>query len=408
MQKPPIPANEESRIDELLDFLILDTPNEEAFDLITQLAASICDVPTSIITIVDRDRQWFKSAHHLNVTGSETPREVAFCSYTILSDNVMEVHDAKDDPRFSKNPLVLNKPNIRFYAGAPLTTANGYNLGSLCVISTVPKSLSDIQKSQLECLAKITVKMLDVRKTLSRKEEENWRMQEYEKIKDQVLTGMSHELITPLNAIFGFAQLLETSLDQNTQAEQVECVEHILERSQFLLQIIINMLELSGTTDEKIQFNPEIINLESEIQLAIAEMDRIINARKIKISTIFSADLDQITTDQYWLRRIIKSCLLIVCEFCKPYSNIAIQAKSTPNGDFILEFEIHANPIHLDNFLNLSTQDKSGSLLKEAQFSNVDLTLKFIRRLILSQRGEVNFRKKGDDIYILAITLNAA
>ena len=133
MTPAPIPVNENSRLTALRELLILDTPPEERFDRITAFAQTEFEVPTVLISLVDGERQWFKSK--LGMDCSETPRSVSFCGHAILGNDVMVVADARSDPRFSDNPLVINDPFIRFYAGAPLVLPGGHVLGTLCLIS---------------------------------------------------------------------------------------------------------------------------------------------------------------------------------------------------------------------------------------------------------------------------------
>jgi len=158
MRTLPIPQNEESRLKALQGYDILDSLTETEFDRITGLASIICDAPISLISLVDETRQWFKSAVGLNV--KETPRDLAFCAYTIMDKDVFEVKDATKDERFKNNDLVTADPNIRFYAGFPLVDPQGYALGSLCVIDRRPKVLSAKQKKALALLAGETTSLI--------------------------------------------------------------------------------------------------------------------------------------------------------------------------------------------------------------------------------------------------------
>lgn len=162
MKVDPKPENEIERLQVLKDYAILDSLSEKEYDSIAQLASFICGTPIALVSLIDEDRQWFKSKVGLNV--SETAREVSFCQYTILGDDVFEVQNAAENKVFSENPLVTGNPNIRFYAGAPLRTKNGFNLGSLCVIDTEPRALNDEQKNALKLLADQVVALLDSRK----------------------------------------------------------------------------------------------------------------------------------------------------------------------------------------------------------------------------------------------------
>lgn len=147
----PVPENESNRLLALQNYEIMNSLSEEEFDRITELASLICNTPISLITLLDEHRQWFKSKRGLDI--SETSRELAFCQYTIMRNELFEVEDATQDKRFRNNGLVTGAPDIRFYAGFPLTDPQGYNLGTLCVIDRKPRQLSDDQKKALELLA---------------------------------------------------------------------------------------------------------------------------------------------------------------------------------------------------------------------------------------------------------------
>ena len=158
----PIPANEDERLEKLKEYNILDTLPEKQFDDITRLASLICDTPITLVTLMDKDRQWFKSKQGLE--GTETRREFSFCQYTIMSNEIFEVENSLEDERFANNPFVLNDPNVRFYAGAPLITPDGNNLGALCVLDTKPKKLTNAQREALTILANEVVVNMELRR----------------------------------------------------------------------------------------------------------------------------------------------------------------------------------------------------------------------------------------------------
>ena len=162
MIAPKLPKNEKKRLDALNNYQILNTEFEEQFDIITQLAAQICETSMAVISFVDQDKQWFKSSYGL--AARETSREVSFCGHTILEKESLIVENAHLDIRFKDNPLVTGNPNIAFYAGNNLTDTEGFNLGTLCVLHTESKILTNNQKESLKLLAKQVVNLLDFRK----------------------------------------------------------------------------------------------------------------------------------------------------------------------------------------------------------------------------------------------------
>ena len=161
----PVPANETERLAALRAYRILDTKPEERFDELTKLAALICGVPISLISLIDRDRQWFKSKFGLSL--EETPRAQAFCTHAIMQPEMFVVPDATQDERFAQNPLVTGDLHIRFYAGAPLAARDGHLLGTICVIDHEPHILSEAQKEALEILSRMVIANIELRSDLS-------------------------------------------------------------------------------------------------------------------------------------------------------------------------------------------------------------------------------------------------
>jgi len=163
--KAPLPKNEAARLEVLQRYAILDTFPEQAFDDLVRLAALICGTPIALVSLVDHDRQWFKSK--IGIDDDQTSREVSFCAHAILDESVMVVPDALEDKRFRNNALVTGAPQIRFYAGAPLITEQGHALGTLCVVDRVPRTLTDDQKSALKSLSRLVVAQMELRRSVS-------------------------------------------------------------------------------------------------------------------------------------------------------------------------------------------------------------------------------------------------
>lgn len=158
----PIPADEEQRLRDLQRHGVLDSPDDPHLDRIVDLAAAVLAMPIALVSLVDRDRQWFPARHGLETR--QTPRTMAFCAHTIAADDVLVVPDALLDERFANNPLVQGEPGVRFYAGAPLQSAEGHNLGTLCVIDRRPRQLDPPQVAQLRQLAELVMRELELRR----------------------------------------------------------------------------------------------------------------------------------------------------------------------------------------------------------------------------------------------------
>lgn len=228
--------SEESRLEALLRYEVLDTQDEEAFDELTELASSICNTPISLISLVDDHRQWFKSKVGLDAT--ETGKDIAFCSHAILQDNVFEVPNALDDKRFVDNPLVTGAPDIRFYAGAPLKNAEGLSIGTLCVIDQEARVLTNEQRRALQVLAKQVISQLELRLN-------NRRLERLNTEREQLFTVLAHDLRSPFTSILGVARRLKKRAQDLSPEDVSNMSELVLNSSLRVYQLLDELLQWS-------------------------------------------------------------------------------------------------------------------------------------------------------------------
>lgn len=199
--KADLPANESARLEALRNYGILDTVPEPSYDDIAQLAAEICDAPIALVSIIDSDRQWFKSKKGLDI--SETSRDVAICAHAILQPDLLIIADTRKDKRFADNPWVTQAPHICFYAGAPLITSTGEALGTLCVMDKAPRALTEAQKSALRALSRQVMAQLELRRHVAEleraaAEQERYQqlLEEYQRKLEEVNTELEAESVT--------------------------------------------------------------------------------------------------------------------------------------------------------------------------------------------------------------------
>ena len=298
------PENEKERLKALRGFEVLDTPAEEAFDDLTRLASDICETPIALVSLVDSDRQWFKSRVGLDAT--ETPRDLAFCAHAILEEEIFEVADATQDERFSDNPLVTEAPDIRFYAGAPLTTAKGLNLGTLCVIDRKPKKLNELQKNTLDVLSKQVIAQLELRLVAR-------RALDLSQAKSRFLASMSHELRTPMNAILGFSALLKK---KEFDPRSDDFINRIHSSGLRLLGLINDVLDLSKVEAGKINLRKAPVDVGELGRDLVAELEGLAG-ENVSLRTECVEGLGPLETDPDRLRQILLNLVGNALKFTK-------------------------------------------------------------------------------------------
>lgn len=265
MQIAELLEDESERLLELRKYHILDTLPEPAFDEIAQVASRVCDTPIALISLIDENRQWFKSK--VGSDAQETHRDLAFCSHAIRDPlHLFVVEDTLEDSRFWDNPLVTADPKIRFYAGHPLATPSGHALGTLCVIDKVPKILTLEQRETLRLLGNQVVIQLELRRALRRATEAQDQFKESEKQREDLIRKLtrsnrdleefahvaSHDLKAPLRAIRNASQWLEEDLEEHLTTDTRDTMKLLrgrVTRMEKLLDDLLEYARIGGKND---------------------------------------------------------------------------------------------------------------------------------------------------------------
>jgi signal transduction histidine kinase len=294
---PPTP-DENARLKTLFDYDVLDTEAEKIFDDLTQLAAQTCNTPITLISLIDSNRQWFKSK--VGLGAEETSRDIAFCAHAIHQKGVFEVEDTLQDKRFFDNPLVTSAPHIRFYAGTPLVSPDGHAIGTLCVIDDKPNKLTQDQRQALEVLGRSVISQMELRKKIKELKLANEHKTEF-------LSNMSHELRTPLNAIIGFSHLMLDDIKHHTlPAKFSEYIGHIDYSGRRLLSVVNSVIDLNKIEAGMMQVQIEIVCLREYIKNLEGMLAITANEKDVEFSVYISEHLPtHLAIDQAKISQII-------------------------------------------------------------------------------------------------------
>jgi signal transduction histidine kinase len=267
-------VNEAERLNALRSYHILDTAEEEDFDELTELASAICHTPIALISLVDAERQWFKS--HIGLNATETHRNVSFCAHAIASfDDIMIIEDAKADERFADNALVTGDPNITFYAGVPLIMEDGYALGTLCVIDSNKRTLTVQQTASLKILAKQVMDKLELRRKIIYLEAANQELLNANVLIQKFASMAAHDIKNPLSSILLTSQALKIRQEKLQDEGCIKLVNLNIASTKNLMALVEDMLAYSKEPAlliaKKQKFNPVPIFQKILAMLAVPE-----------------------------------------------------------------------------------------------------------------------------------------
>ncbi len=346
MNEAPPPGNEAARLAALRSYEILDTPPEEAFDDLTKVAAQVCGTPIALVSLIDADRQWFKSRVGLAV--SETPRKYAFCSHAILQPGKpLVVEDAKLDPRFHDNPLVTGDPNVIFYAGAPLVMPDGMPLGTLCVIGNEPRTIDDESLETLKSLARAAVRQLELRKTCLDLQAVSQNLAVANKIlekrNDEIrrfYQTLSHELKTPLTVVRECMSLAFDGILGMINAEQRELFKTGVENCDRLTRSVNDLLDLARIESCKFKLVTRSVSANEVHESGVAGLNTIVKRAGLHFVTNAEENLPALSADKDRIVQVMHNLIRNAIKFTPEGGTITVGACRASGDRELVEFSV--------------------------------------------------------------------
>ncbi|MGB1242437.1 MAG: sensor histidine kinase [Chitinophagales bacterium] len=318
---------DDKRVIKLKNYRILDTSKEEEFDQIVELASRICNAPISLISLLDLNRQWFKST--VGVDLKETIREVSFCSHTIEEEtDFMAVRDLTKDERFSENPFVLNAPYVRSYAGVSLITEEGLKIGTVCILDDKPRSFTEDELENLRILSKHTINLIKIRRKNEIVKERNSTLELVNKNLEAFTYTVAHDVKAPLRTMNSFSSILLEKYKDKFSTEEAEYLTFINNSSKDLSNYTSDLLEFS----KKIQISTEDYSY-MDLTFLMERIVSLLNHEK-EVSILYKQDHQKVFAPPKVLRQILQNLISNSIKYrdtSRTESYVKIEMKEYPN-----------------------------------------------------------------------------
>ena len=389
----PIPADEKQRVEALHRYNILDTFSEEEYDDITKLIAFICKVPIAHISFIDEKRQWFKSSIGIGIP--EVPLKESFCEYTLRGDSIVEVPDTLQSNIFKNHPHVTGGFNVRFYIGIPITTPEGFNIGTVCAADIIPHEINDEERTALSTFARHIMTQLELKIKNQELIIAKGIAEKAVYAKDSFMANMSHEIRTPMNAIMGFTELL---LQSKLDSLQTQFVNNVQTAGENLLLIINDILDLSKIESGKLTIESQVFNLKNTL-LHVYDLLKIKASEKdIEFNLFLDAEMPEIVIgDKGRLNQIIMNLAGNALKFTED-GEVTIAVKKIEETDerYTLKFSIKDTGIGIpdDKLQTIFDRFTQAEESTTRNFGGTGLGLNIVKQLVELQNGNVNVKSK--------------
>lgn len=388
MKSAPLPDNEALRLSALERTHLLDSLPERSYDDITYLASHICETPIALVSLIDADRQWFKS--RVGLEAQETSRDVAFCSHAILQPEVFVVSDTLEDDRFHDNPLVTADPGIRFYAGAPLVTSEGFALGTLCAIDRKPRRLQQAQIDALKALSRQVIAQIELSMSLdmitdlkNSLEESNLKLEKSNEELQHFAHLAAHDLKSPLRTVGNLLEVIKRKHIQALDDEAQEYFGRAIKASHRMSDFLDELLEFSNPKADKVALTSAADSLAD----AVSNLDSVISESGASIQY---DDMPRVKISAMQLTRVFQNLISNAIKYSKKGEQAVVQI-SVEQREGMVEFKIVDNGIgmHSDQASQLfklhKRLDNAGSF--DTKGSGIGLFA--CRKIIEAQGGQI-------------------
>ncbi len=394
---------EQDRLNKLLEYQILDTPEEADFDDLVMLASNICNTPIALISLIDDKRQWFKARKGLSVR--ETSKEISFCQHAIQSNDLYVIENAPHHVLFASNPLVKGDPNIVFYAGMPLTTYDGFNLGTICVIDKEVRSINEQQKEALKIIAKQVIKLLELKlsielgKGVTKKlEEVALELNDANKVKDKIFSIVAHDLRSPLRNINSILDMYkEGDVSEKEAGDLMHSLSRKVEETADMIDNLLNWAKMQINNTEPYV---EDINLLTLIESKVQKFSLNAQEKEISFEVQIAKDLN-VKCDIEMLRIILRNLISNAIKF-SPVKGCIVLSASVKNNQAIVCVEDSGAGIVNDDIEKIFSKTNHISTYGTNNEKGTGIGLQLCQDLLEKNNGKIwveSEQNKGSRFY---------